>query len=60
MSASNISQHTNLKGKRKRKIPSNANPLFTKWLTEWKQEAEEKGWKSAHTYAKVINCTCGV
>lgn len=47
--------HSSLKGKRKKKLPSNANPLFTQWLTEWKNEAVEKGWKSAHTYSKVCS-----
>ncbi|CAL1540057.1 unnamed protein product [Lymnaea stagnalis] len=45
---------SNLKGKRKKKSPTNANPLFTQWLTEWKDEAMEKGWKSAHTYSKAL------
>ena len=46
----------NLKGKRKKKVPppACANPLFSKWLTQWRDEAVEKGWKSAHTYGKVI------
>ncbi|XP_055880443.1 crossover junction endonuclease MUS81-like isoform X1 [Biomphalaria glabrata] len=47
-------QKKSLKGKRKKKVPKNANPLFTQWLTEWKIEAEEKGWKSAHTYGKAL------
>ena len=46
---------SNLKGKRKKKVPApqHANPLFCKWLTEWRDEAKEKGWKSVNTYAKV-------
>ncbi|KAH9496133.1 Crossover junction endonuclease mus81 [Bulinus truncatus] len=43
-----------LKGKRKKKVPLNPNPLFTQWLMEWKTEAEDKGWKSAHTYSKAL------
>lgn len=58
MSVSGAATSTSLKGKRKKKIPPNPNPLFTQWLTEWKQEAVERGWKSAHVYAKVIS-KCG-
>ena len=54
--ASNSSDSASLKGKRKKKVPPphSANPLFVKWLTEWRDEAVEKGWKSSHTYSKVI------
>jgi len=40
------------RGKRKKK-KRQENPLFCQWLKEWKDEAEEKGWKSAHTYGMV-------
>jgi len=30
-----------------------ANPLFVKWLSEWKENAASTGLKSAHTYNKV-------
>ena len=43
-----------LYGKRKKKKDAIANPLFVEWLTEWKEEAAEKGWKSQYTYGKVI------
>jgi hypothetical protein len=43
-----------LLGKRKKKKKSGCtNPLFLKWLTEWRNEANEKGWKSAFNYSKV-------
>ena len=42
-----------LYGKRKKKKETSANPLFVEWLTEWKEEAAEKGWKSQYTYGKV-------
>ncbi|XP_035826366.1 crossover junction endonuclease MUS81 [Aplysia californica] len=45
---------SSLKGKRKKKLPKNANPLFTQWLTEWRDQAVEKGWKSSHTYSKAL------
>ncbi|GFU51335.1 crossover junction endonuclease MUS81 [Nephila pilipes] len=31
------------------------NPLFVKWLTEWKQDAAEKGLKVQYTYAKALS-----
>ncbi|CAL1274862.1 unnamed protein product [Larinioides sclopetarius] len=31
------------------------NPLFVKWLTEWKQDAAEKGMKLQYTYAKALS-----
>ena len=43
-----------LYGKRKKKKEVIANPLFVEWLTEWKEEAAEKGWKSQYTYGKVV------
>ena len=39
--------------RKKKKYPC-PNPLFVKWLTEWKQEAADKGLKTQYTYAKVI------
>ncbi|GFW68744.1 crossover junction endonuclease MUS81 [Trichonephila clavipes] len=30
------------------------NPLFVKWLTEWKQDAAEKGLKVQYTYGKAL------
>lgn len=39
---------------RKKKKYVSPNPLFVKWLTEWKQEAADKGLKTQYTYAKVI------
>ena len=44
-----------LYGKRKKKKEGNANPLFVEWLTEWREEAAEKGWKSQYTYGKVFH-----
>ena len=42
--------------KRKRR-PKNIcpNPMFVKWLEEWRDEALENGWKTSYTYSKV--CT---
>lgn len=39
--------------RRKKKFIS-PNPLFEKWLVEWKQEAAEKGMKIQYTYAKAL------
>ena len=40
--------------KRKRRVKKGCpNPLFVKWLQEWKDEAVENGWKSSYTYNKV-------
>ena len=44
---------TSLLGKRKRKKQPDPNPLFSKWLAEWRDEAKEKGWKSEFIYSKV-------
>ena len=44
-----------LLGKRKKKIPKNPNPLFIKWLTQWKNEAAEKELSVQYTYNKVNN-----
>lgn len=45
---------TQLLGKRKKKIPKNPNPLFIKWLTQWKHEAAEKGISLQYTYNKAL------
>ena len=45
-----------LSGKRKRKTPNCPNPLFVHWLTEWKNDAADKGLKTQYTYGKV-NCS---
>ena len=39
--------------KRKRTAKACPNPLFEKWLEEWKKEAQERGMNSVHTYRKV-------
>ncbi|KAK3599160.1 hypothetical protein CHS0354_040998 [Potamilus streckersoni] len=44
-----------LYGKRKRKTDKNANSLFIKWLTEWRDEAAEKGCKSHFTFKKALS-----
>lgn len=49
---------TQLLGKRKKKIPKNPNPLFVKWLTQWKHEAAEKGISLQYTYNKVSHSHC--
>ncbi|XP_015904449.2 crossover junction endonuclease MUS81 isoform X1 [Parasteatoda tepidariorum] len=41
--------------KRAKKKYTCPNPLFVKWLTEWKQEASEKGLKLQYTYAKALS-----
>lgn len=38
----------------KRKI-NKPNPLFEKWLTEWKEEASARGSKMQYCFAKVNN-----
>lgn len=43
-----------LLGKRKKKIPKNPNPLFIQWLTQWKDEAAEKGMSLQYTYKKAL------
>lgn len=43
-----------LYGKRKKQKPACANPLFLQWLTEWREEAAEKGWKTQYVYGKAI------
>ncbi|CAM1297388.1 MUS81 (predicted) [Pycnogonum litorale] len=40
--------------KRVKKVVQCPNPVFEKWLTEWRDEAIEKGWKTQHTYNKAI------
>ncbi|KAK7505471.1 hypothetical protein BaRGS_00003216 [Batillaria attramentaria] len=43
-----------LLGKRKKKRDPCPNPLFCKWLAEWRDEAKEKGWKSEFIYSKAL------
>ena len=38
---------------RANRIRECANPLYLKWLEEWRDEAREKGSKMQHTYSKV-------
>lgn len=38
---------------RKRPAKACANPMFEKWLEEWKQEAQDRGLNCVHTYRKV-------
>ncbi|XP_076361828.1 mus81 structure-specific endonuclease subunit isoform X2 [Tachypleus tridentatus] len=40
--------------RRRKRIFKNPNPLFVKWLTEWREEAIAKGWKTQHTYTKAL------
>ncbi|KAM3918318.1 crossover junction endonuclease MUS81 isoform 2-T6 [Leptodactylus fuscus] len=40
---------------RKRPLPSCPNPLFLKWLTEWRDSAAEKGLKTQFVYQKAIS-----
>ncbi|XP_063293898.1 crossover junction endonuclease MUS81 [Pelobates fuscus] len=40
---------------RKRPLPSSPNPLFIKWLTEWRDAAAEKGLKTQYVYQKAIS-----
>jgi len=44
--------------KRKRIAKACPNPLFEKWLEEWRKEAQERGLNSVHTYRKV--CEVGI
>ncbi|XP_048259874.1 crossover junction endonuclease MUS81-like [Haliotis rufescens] len=45
---------TSVLGKRKKKLPKCPNPLFERWLQEWRDEAAEKGWKSQYIYSKAL------
>ncbi|XP_067137762.1 crossover junction endonuclease MUS81 isoform X2 [Centruroides vittatus] len=40
--------------KRKKIVYECPNPLFAKWLKEWRDEAIEKGWKIQHTYSRAL------
>ena len=42
--------------KRKRRVYKNgcANPLFVKWVEEWRDDARERGVSSHYSYTKVI------
>ena len=41
--------------KRKRRVYSNGcpNPLFVKWVEEWRDDARERGVSSHYSYTKV-------
>ena len=39
--------------KRKKKVDRCPNPLFVKWLTEWRDEAKDQGKKTQYAYGKV-------
>ena len=41
--------------KRKKKVNKCQNPLFVKWLTEWRDEAAEQGKKTQYAFGKVWN-----
>ncbi|XP_055956878.1 crossover junction endonuclease MUS81-like [Patella vulgata] len=43
-----------LYGKRKKKKLKCPNPLFEQWLTEWRDEAALKGWKSQFNFGKAL------
>ena len=42
------------KGMKRKRRPKDVcpNPLFLKWLEEWRDEANENGWKTSYTYNK--------
>lgn len=40
--------------RRTRKKPEDPNPLFTKWLREWKEEAVASNRKTQHVFAKAL------
>ena len=42
--------------RRKRRPKGCPNPLFVKWVEEWRDEAREKGIKSQYSYTKVRCC----
>ncbi|XP_041351019.1 crossover junction endonuclease MUS81-like isoform X2 [Gigantopelta aegis] len=42
-------------GKRKKRKVECVNPLFVQWLTEWKDEAADNGWKTQYTFNKALN-----
>uniref|UniRef100_A0A8C8RB42 Crossover junction endonuclease MUS81 n=1 Tax=Pelusios castaneus TaxID=367368 RepID=A0A8C8RB42_9SAUR len=39
---------------RKKPVPSCPNPLFVQWLTEWRDEAAEKGKKTQFVYQRAL------
>ncbi|KAL3874841.1 hypothetical protein ACJMK2_037803, partial [Sinanodonta woodiana] len=51
---SNMESHP-LYGKRKKKNDKSTNSLFIQWLTEWRDEAAEKGCKSHFTFKKALS-----
>lgn len=46
--------------KRKRRVYKNgcANPLFVKWVEEWRDDARERGVNSHYSYTKVAHNFC--
>ena len=48
-------------GTRRKRRPKSVcpNPLFVKWVEEWRDEAREKGKKSQYSYTKV-RCLCNL
>lgn len=54
MSTMSASNSTALK--RKRRVYKNgcANPLFVKWVEEWRDDARERGVNSHYSYTKVL------
>ncbi|XP_072030478.1 crossover junction endonuclease MUS81-like [Amphiura filiformis] len=42
------------KVKRKKKLDTCPNPLFVQWLTEWRDEAADKGIKTQYAYGKAL------
>ena len=43
------------KRQRSKKVRECPNPLYLKWLEEWRDDARDQGSKMQHTYAKVLN-----
>ncbi|XP_033630901.1 crossover junction endonuclease MUS81-like [Asterias rubens] len=41
--------------KRKKKVDRCPNPLFVKWLTEWRDEAKDQGKKTQYAYGKALS-----
>ena len=39
--------------RKRRRMPACVNPLFSKWLQEWRDDAIETGSKTSYTYSKV-------
>lgn len=49
----NSIDNMDLCGKRKKQNSPCPNPLFTQWLTEWRDDAHRKGQKLEYVYGKV-------